>query len=107
MYFKFCVFKIISYVCITKADQRGTDTVNKRAMETINFSIRELNLDYRIKVSGERNGVKYHTLVGVSGLVSIIGVELTNKFVARVYRTCNDKEVCRLRSGLVVTFYKK
>jgi len=76
-------------------------------MKTLNYTTREINLDFRIKVYGYENGVRLNKLVGVSGIIELIGVELLNKFLDRAYRLVSDKCVCRLRRGLVVTFYCK
>ncbi len=75
---------------------------------TLNYPTQEINLDFRIKVYGlDANGNRLNTLVGVSGLVTLIGEELANKFLERAYRLVSDKTVCKLRRGLQVTFYNK
>lgn len=66
-----------------------------------------INDNFRIKVSGVRNGTKYNTLVGVSGLYNIIGGELADKFIARAFECLDDKKENKLRTGLKVTFYVK
>ncbi len=74
----------------------------------LNYSTREINMDFRIKVYGyDENGNRINTLVGVSGLIALIGLELVNKFLERAYRLVSDKTVCKLRRGLQVTFYNK
>ena len=73
----------------------------------LSYSTKEINMNFRIKVSGTRDGVKYNKLVGVSGLVEILGKELFNKFVNRAFNSADDKIVCKLRTGLKVTFYSK
>ncbi len=74
----------------------------------LNYSTREINMDFRIKVYGyDENGTQINTLVGVSGLIALIGLELANKFLERAYRLVSDKTVCKLRRGLQVTFYNK
>ena len=74
----------------------------------LNYSTREINMDFRIKVYGyDENGNRINTLVGVSGLIALIGLELVNKFLERAYRLVGDKTVCKLRRGLQVTFYNK
>lgn len=76
------------------------------AQQTLNYSTSYLNRNYLFKVSGDNgDGVKLNKLVGVSGLVSLIGVELVNKFVARAERDGQDACYCRLRRGLRVTLY--
>lgn len=73
---------------------------------TLAYSTREINHNFKIKVAGFNNdNKKLNTLVGVSGLVNLIGVELVNKFVSRAFESGEDKTVCKLRRGLKVTFY--
>lgn len=76
---------------------------------TFNYTTREINANYRIKVFGvnEKNGKKINTLVGVSGLLNLIGAELANSFMARREKCMDDACVCKLRRGLKVTFYVK
>lgn len=72
------------------------------------YSTARINRDYRIKVAGiDNNGNKINTLVGVSGLLNLIGVELANKLLGRAYRCMDDNCYCKLRRGLRVTFYSK
>lgn len=70
---------------------------------------REINLDWRIKVSGVdlTTGAKVHKLVGVSGLIDLVGLDLTNKFLDRAYRGGSHIVECKLRRGLKVVFYQK
>ena len=76
---------------------------------TLNYTTREINANYRIKVNGvnEENGKKLNTLVGVSGLLKLIGADLFNKFLERRERCMDDVCVCKLRRGLKVSFYVK
>jgi len=74
----------------------------------LTFSTREINRDWRIKVSGfNAEGRKLNTLVGCSGLLALIGAELMNKFLNRAYACDEDACVCKLRRGLKITFYNK
>ena len=76
------------------------------AQQTLNYTTSYLNAKYLFKVSGcNGDGVKLNKLVGVSGLVKLIGVELVNKFVDRAERAGKDACYCRLRRGLKVTLY--
>jgi len=68
---------------------------------------RDVNLDYRIKVYGWRNGIFVDKLVGISGLVELVGTDLANKFIDRAYNENKEIYICKLRSGLKVTFYSK
>ena len=76
---------------------------------TLNYTTREINANYRIKVNGvnEENGKKLNTVVGVSGLLKLIGADLFNKFMERRERCMDDVCVCKLRRGLKVSFYVK
>lgn len=76
---------------------------------TLNYTTREINANYRIKVNGvnEENGKKLNTLVGVGGLLKLIGADLFNKFMERRERCMDDVCVCKLRRGLKVSFYVK
>lgn len=46
--------------------------------ELKNYSSAQINKEWRIKVKGVINGIKYNTLVGVSGLLKILGGCLDN-----------------------------
>lgn len=70
-------------------------------------TISEINLNFRIKVSGKRDGKKYNKLVGVAGLIDILGIEYANKYIERAFNYKEDNIYCKLRSGLIVTFYSK
>lgn len=72
---------------------------------TLNYSTREINRTFKIKVYGYVDGRKIDILVGVSGLLRLIGVELANKMLVRAFRTADDKLVCKLRRGIKITFY--
>lgn len=72
----------------------------------MNYSISQINRTFLIKVFGYDNeGNKVNRLVGVSGLLDLIGLELANKLLQRAYNCQDDKCVCRLRRGLQVSFY--
>lgn len=79
------------------------------AMNTLNYETSYINANYRMKVFGvnEENGKKINKLVGVSGLLNLIGVELFNKFMERREKCMDDACICKLRRGLKVTFYVK
>lgn len=77
-------------------------------MNTLNYTTRDINRQYRIKVFGVNNeGNKINTLVGVSGLLELVGVELANKFMERREKCMDDVCICKLRRGLQVSFYLK
>ena len=88
--------------------QNGRQPISGNKDMTLNYTTREINANYRIKVFGmNENGKKINTLVGVSGLLNLIGIELTNKLLARREKCMDDACVCKLRRGLKVTFYVK
>lgn len=75
-------------------------------MATLNYTTREINKNFKVKISGLYEGQKVNTLVGVRGLVSMVGdIELTNRLLDRAFNSADDKCVCKLRRGLKVSFY--
>lgn len=78
-------------------------------METaLNYTTRKINRNFRIKVSGiDNNGKKINKLVGVSGAIELIGVEMLNKFLKRAFQNMTDCCVCKLRRGIKFSFYIK
>ena len=75
-------------------------------MKKLNYTTREINKNYKIKVSGIYEGSKINTLVGVSGLLKFVNdIELTNRLLDRAFATMDDKVVCKLLRGLRVSFY--
>lgn len=74
----------------------------------LNYTTKEINNNFRIKVAGrDEHGKKINKLVGVYGLIKLIGVEFVNKFIARAFRSMEDKTVCKLRRGIKISFYVK
>lgn len=70
------------------------------------YTTREINRNFKIKVTGMVDGKKVNTLVGVRGLIAYVGdVELVNRLLNRAFGTMNDKEVCKLRRGIRISFY--
>ncbi len=54
---------------------------------TKNYTVTEINRNWLIKVYGvDENGKRINKLVGVSGLLQLIGVDLAAKFIARAFR---------------------
>lgn len=76
-------------------------------MKTLNHSTREINENFRIKVFGMVEGTKVNTLVGVSGAVNLIGVDMFNTLLNRAFASTSDVCVCKLRRGLKFSFYIK
>lgn len=74
----------------------------------MNYTSKYINRNFRIKVYGvDENGKRINKLVGVSGIIALIGVELLNKFIGRFLKAKLDKVVNKLRRGLKVTLYAK
>lgn len=72
----------------------------------LKFSTSQINQNFKIKVhTTNKYGKNLNTLVGVSGLIRLIGVEMANKFLQRSFNAQTDRTVCKLRSGVRVTFY--
>lgn len=75
-------------------------------MATLKYTTREINRNYKIKVSGVFNGSNVNTLVGVSGLIKMVNdIELTNRLLDRAFNNMTDKCCCKLRRGLKISFY--
>ena len=73
----------------------------------LEYTTREINRAFKIKVNGLFNGKKINTLVGVKGLIELIGVEMANKMLRRAFNGTDDKTVCKLRRGIKISFYVK
>ena len=72
----------------------------------LKYSTKEINQQFKIKVSGVSNGKKVHMAVGVSGLVRIVGdMEQINDMLDKAFKKGLDKTSRKLRRGLKVTFY--
>ena len=77
-------------------------------MKTLNYTSKEINKNFRIKVAGiDNNGNRINKLVGVAGIIALIGVGLLNHLLNRAFRCLGDACYCKLRRGLKVTFYAK
>lgn len=70
---------------------------------------KKINRDWRILVNWPKNAehgrIRY--LVGVSGLVRVVGVELATKLVSRAYASKSDVFTSSLRRGVSISFYNK
>lgn len=65
-----------------------------------------INRNYLIKAYGiDNEGKRINKLLGVSGLIALIGVELANKLIARAERDGQDCTVCKLRRGVKISLY--
>ncbi len=75
-------------------------------MATLKYTTREINGNYKIKVSGLFDGKKVNTLVGVSGFIKMVNdVDLCNRLLDRAFSSLEDKCVCKLRRGIKISFY--
>ena len=75
-------------------------------MANLKYTTREINRNFKVKVSGLYDGQKINTLVGVTGLIKMVDdLELTNRLLDRAFASMDDKCVCKLRRGLRVSFY--
>lgn len=71
-----------------------------------NYSVTEINRNWLIKVYGvDETGKRINKLVGVSGLLKLIGIDLAAKFIKKAFERGLDKFICKLRRGLKITFY--
>ena len=77
-------------------------------MYTLNYTTKEINSNYRIKVAGlDAQGEKVNTLVGVSGAIALIGADMFGKLLDRAFSSLGDVCVCKLRRGIKFSFYCK
>ena len=75
-------------------------------MATLKYTTKEINHNYKIKVSGMFEGAKVNTLVGVTGLVRMVNdIELINRLLDRAFSCMGDVCVCKLRRGIKISFY--
>jgi hypothetical protein len=75
-------------------------------MATLKYTTKEINRNYKIKVSGLFDGKKVNTLVGVSGFLKMVNdIELSNRLLDRAFSCMDDKCVCKLRRGIKISFY--
>ena len=75
-------------------------------MATLKYTTREINGNYKIKVSGLFDGKKVNTLVGVTGLIRMVNdIELCNRLLDRAFNDMSDCCTCKLRRGLKISFY--
>lgn len=75
-------------------------------MANLKYTTREINRNFKVKVSGMYDGQKINTLVGVTGLIKMVDdLELTNRLLDRAFASMDDKCICKLRRGLRVSFY--
>lgn len=99
------------YLCtrvedITRRPGAGSPNKTTTVMTTLKYTTKEINRNYKIKVSGLYEGAKVNTLVGVSGLVRMVNdIELTNRLLDRAFACMDDVCICKLRRGIKISFY--
>lgn len=72
----------------------------------LDYTTKEINRNFKIKVTGMVDGKKINTLVGVAGLIAYVGdIQLANRLIGRAFESMNDKQVCKLRRGIAIHFY--
>lgn len=60
----------------------------------LDYTTKEINRNFKIKVNGIVNGKKVNVLAGVSGLIKIIGdIKLVNRLLKRAFNCYGDKYV--------------
>lgn len=75
-------------------------------MKTLNYTTKEINGNFKIKVAGlDNEGRKINTLVGVSGAIALIGIDMFNKLLDRAFNCYGDCCHCKLRRGIKFSFY--
>ena len=73
-----------------------------KTQRKMNYTTHEINRNFKIKVYGQG----LNTLVGVAGLRSIVEDDaLCNRLLDRAFNAEGDKQVCKLRRGIKITFY--
>lgn len=84
-----------------------SETMNTQSIYNgLDYTTKEINRNFKIKVNGIVNGKKVNVLVGVSGLIKIVGdIKLVNRLLKRAFNCYGDKEVCKLCRGVKITFY--
>lgn len=95
------------YICSRKITTNAPERfpVKDKAM-TLNYTTKEINRNFKVKVSGIYNNSKINTLVGVSGLIRLVGdIALTNRLLDRAFNSMDDVCVCKLRRGIKISFY--
>ena len=72
----------------------------------ISYTSKEVNRNFKIKVSGLVGAEKVNTLVGFSGYLAYVGnEELAQRLLDRAFNSMDDKCVCKLRRCIMISFY--
>lgn len=87
---------------------RKNKAILSKMKATLKYTTSKINRNFRIKVAGvDANGNKINKLVGVSGAIALIGIDMLNKFLDRAFGCMGDCCVCKLRRGIKFSFYVK
>ncbi len=69
---------------------------------------KDINRNWRMKVYGTTGeGCRINTLMGVTGIISLIGEDFLDKFITRAESSMADSCTCKLRRGIKITFYAR
>ena len=96
-----------------KSNQQNNEKMNKnyftKSLGNITLTTAVINRNFRIKVTGIVDGEKWNKLVGVAGLCYLLGCDWDRvaRFALRAMNCLDDKCVCKIYGGAVVTFYAK
>ena len=72
----------------------------------IHYTSKEVNRNFKIKVSGQIDDKKINTLVGFSGFLAYVNNDdLAGRLLERAFNSPGDKCVCKLRRGIMISFY--
>jgi hypothetical protein len=80
---------------------------NNNIYDGLEYTTKQINSSFKMWVYGKtKDGQRIDTLVGVSGLIKLVGIDLANTFVDRAFNAVDDdKCICKLRRGIKITFY--
>ena len=91
---------------IVPTARAGSRKETTTVMATLKYTTREINRNYKIKVSGLYDGQKLNPSAALSGLIRLVGdIELTNRLLDRAFNDMTDVCVCKLRRGIKISFY--
>lgn len=75
-------------------------------LDQLVFSVSEINRHFKIKAYQNTDTQYINKALGVRGLLSLLpDAALINRLLSRAFSSPKSKVVCRLRRGLVITFY--
>ena len=77
-------------------------TQKHKTSDMIHYTSKEVNRNFKIKVSGLVDNEKVNTLVGFS---DVNNDELAERLLDRAFNSTEDKCLCKLRRGIMISFY--